>query len=152
MAKRVIRLTESQFHALVKKCVNESLEEGQGWNYFKSAFKPHLGDNGKQNAFQYGMNNSDTLDDMMNDPDYQQQMGDFVEYGNAGPEDNKHWYGEDGMPTDFDGEHEKKSMGNAIDNSTFGKLGRKAGVAGYNAVAKAGALAGKAKKFFGGRK
>lgn len=34
--KRTIRITESDLHNIVRRCINEVLEEGQGWDAVKS--------------------------------------------------------------------------------------------------------------------
>lgn len=34
-----IRLTESQLHNIIRKCVNEAVNEGQGWTKFKDSTK-----------------------------------------------------------------------------------------------------------------
>ena len=37
--KRTIRLTESDLHNIVRRCVNEVIEEGQGWDTVKDVWR-----------------------------------------------------------------------------------------------------------------
>lgn len=123
--KRTIRLTESDLHRIVSETVNRVLAEGQGWNTFKDAWREYRGmdDDDKERLSQEWGND-----------DWKQKTQDYIQHGDMnymGPEfDEREYYEPDGMAT-----HNGPEDGNKpINKSLRGRLGRRAAMAGVNAI------------------
>lgn len=108
MAKKTIKLTESELHNLIKESVKKVLEEGQGWDTFKKGFRE--------------INSSDE--------DYEKGHGKqkFRNFVNTGDIEGRNFrYYHPNNPTVAT---TYKDGAKEIDKSTMGKIGRAAGVAG----------------------
>ena len=108
MAKKTIRLTESELHSLIKESVKKVLEEGQGWDTFKKGFRDNNNNNGNK------LNNG-----------VKQSLKNFVNTGDIEGRGLRYYH-----PNNPTVSTTYKDGAKEIDNSTIGKIGRAAGVAG----------------------
>ena len=123
MNKKLIRLTESDLHRIVKESVYRILDEGQGWNIFKDRAKGIL-------RGEY----DDDLDQLKTD-DAKKEKQNFINKGNAAGFDDDYYdeYG-DSHPNNQTGRYKP------MNKSLSGRLGRRAAVNGIQAVAGGRAL------------
>lgn len=109
--KKVIRLTESDLHRIIKESVERVLNEGQGWNMFKASVKDA---------------NNATDDEWRDYEDYdpeefKQDKANFIKYGSWMKDDKRPFYDDRGNSTYDD-------TGNRIKKGYLGQLGRWAGI------------------------
>lgn len=108
MAKKTIKLTESELHNLIKESVKKVLEEGQGWDTFKKGFREI---NPSDNNYEKGRG--------------KQSFKNFVNTGDIEGRGLRYYH-----PNNPTVATTYKDGVKEIDKSTMGKIGRAAGVAG----------------------
>lgn len=123
MNKKLIRLTESDLHRIVKESVYRILDEGQGWSIFKDRAKGIL----------RGEYDND-LGQLKTD-DGKKETQNFINHGNGSGFDDD-YYDEhgDSYPNNQTGRYKPMNKG------LSGRIGRRAAVNGIQAVAGGRAL------------
>jgi hypothetical protein len=133
--KKLIRLTESDLHRIVKESVQrilaESVNEGQGWNLFKSAVDAANSDDFDYNGYKQ---------QVAKDPKgWKQQQKNYIKYGNfEGPNLQKDAYDKNGDASDTMNSFKSVQGDDAlprINHSLRGKIGRAAGLGAAKAYA-----------------
>lgn len=108
MAKKTIKLTESELHNLIKESVKKVLEEGQGLDTFKKGFI-----------------DNDLSDDIYEKGDGKQKIRNFIDTGDIEGRNFRYYH-----PNNPTVATTYKDGAKEIDRSTMGKIGRAAGFAG----------------------
>lgn len=108
MAKKTIRLTESDLHNIIKESVKKVLKEGQGWDTFKKSFRE--------------INPSD---DDVEKGRGKQMYRNFVDTGDIEGRNLRYYH-----PNNPTVATTYKDGAKEIDRSTIGEVGRKAGAIG----------------------
>lgn len=126
MAKQVIRITEGDLHRIITESVNrilnEGIEEGQGWDYYKSV-RRNMKDNPDKNYDWNDFNRE--LKNMSRDRfrNFIQRGG---EYQDKGEENKANYYDpEDPLMAHEDEFYDAKKP---VNKSLGGKIGRAAGL------------------------
>lgn len=140
--KRTIRLTEADLHNIVRKCINEVIEEGQGWDMVKNFW----GRRGKW------MNDPD----MLNDPNANRDLRNWVDTGDIDTEKG----GEKALSYNPDkpafGYNFEPEMGDGnlkrTNHSLRGKIGRRAAGAAIKGMHNYGKMRNAIKNGFSGAK
>lgn len=107
MAKKTIKLTESELHNIIKESVKKVLKEGQGWDTFKKGLRD--GNNNNTNKHS----------------DVKQSFKNFVNTGDIEGRGLRYYH-----PNNPTVSTTYKDGAKEIDRSTMGKIGRASGVAG----------------------
>lgn len=116
--KQRIKLTESQLHNIIRKCVNEALSEGQGWNSFKSIGKRIMnGDEDERINSGY-----------FNTKKWKDDANDYIN-----PDENDKYYDEEG--TFLRNKRNEKSK--SVNKGISGKIGRWAAAKGLEGLGRA---------------
>jgi hypothetical protein len=114
--KRTIKLTESDLHNIVRRCVNEVIAEGQGWDAVKDIWR-RRGD---------WMNDPSTYDDQ----EFNQGLDNWVNTGSydiKNGEQKAKSYKEDEPTVGFDSIEPNEEMGLKKTNQSLrGRIGRSA--------------------------
>lgn len=143
--KQLIRLTEEDIHRIVENAVrrtlDESLDEGQGWNYFKDFSRNALNGTYDKSLKKHGGYQGYT-------DFYKNQDNGFVKNGGStynphGANDDVHRYDnydQYGNPTNGDG--------HKINQGISGRIGRWAGLHGANAILKARDMYNRARGYY----
>lgn len=127
MAKEIIRLTESDLHAIICDAVNQIIE-GQGYDFFKQAATAPI---------DYSNYKSGDLRRELSDPYKQKAMKNFIKHGNATDTDYSDYSQED-LPSHYDQDNPTNGIYDAsdtfvknkpINRGIGGKIGRAAGAA-----------------------
>ena len=120
MEKKLIRLTESDLHNIIKESVEKILQEGQGWDTFKHMNSASFDD--INNTYKDGKRFRDDVKKIFDDESVQN----FVKHGGDNSDKHFRYYNPydpiGGTQVYHDGYKE-------IDNSAMGKIGRAAGTA-----------------------
>ena len=125
--KKVIRLTESDLHAIICEAVNQIIE-GQGWDYFKKAATAPI---------DYSNYRSGDMRKELSDPHVKKAMKNFIKHGNA-TETNYSDYSQEDLPSHYDPNNPTHGFYDAsdpyinpkpINRGIGGKIGRAAGAA-----------------------
>ena len=125
MAKKIIKLTESDLHKIIKESVNNilngCLNEGQGWDYFKD----------RVNDMKQSDAGFSTAMKELSDKETYKGMGNFIKTGDRNGDvdgyPNNYYYSD--SPSDAI-EHNYGEKGKPVNKSLRGKIGRAAGAAG----------------------
>lgn len=132
MAKQIIRLTESDLHAMICEAVNQIIE-GQGWDYVKQAATTPI---------DYSDYKSGDMRKAFSDPYAKKGMKNFIKHGNFTDTDYSD-YSQEELPSHYDQDNPTHGFYDAsstfvnnkpINKSLSGKIGRAAGAAAGTAV------------------
>lgn len=127
MGRSRIRLTESQLRRIVEESVYRILDEGQGWNKFKTGMRDL-----RKGEFDSQMDADSYFSDFRNDAKRYIKNGSIYDDGG--------YYDEDG---DAYSSNDSEGSRKPIDRSLGGRLGRAAAVAGLYGASRARQLGNK---------
>lgn len=114
--KKSININESQFNAIVSKCVKKALKEGQGWDFFKGTLKNLNSASDSEVEDVYNRTKTD---------EWKKDNADFINNTNG-----SQYYSKEGA---YDGPFKGNKK---VNNSIVGKLGRWAGLKGAETALK----------------
>lgn len=120
MKKKLIRLTESDLHKIIKESVEKVLQEGQGWDSFKYISKAKA-DNYEDGEFRKHFHDLFSCDDAKN----------YIETGDGDRRQQGYYNPKDPLM----GSDIYRDGNKVIDRSKMGQLGRAAGLgAGFGVL------------------
>lgn len=127
MERNRIRLTESQLRRIVEESVYRILDEGQGWNKFKTGMRDL-----RKGEFDSQMDSDSFFSDFRNDAKRYIKDGSFF--------DGDGYYDEEG---DAYPSNDSEGIRKPVDRGIGGRLGRAAAVAGLYGASRARQLGNK---------
>lgn len=136
MRNKLIRLTESDLHRIVKesvnKVLNEMVDEGQGWDFFNRVRRDYK--NGDQDLDDYNqaMRDKETkvqARNFINTGDYKGDKGNVYDRDHPASSDS-YYKSMDHVKSVYGDDKEAQKEYGAINHSLGGKLGRAAGYYG----------------------
>ena len=114
MAKKLVRLTESDLHKIIKESVEKILQEGQGWDTFKNLSKMRVDDYTENGDFRRDVRDAFSGDNVKN----------YIETGDSDRRQYRYYNPKDALMGSDVYRHGNKE----IDRSKMGQLGRAAGL------------------------